>query len=429
MVELYGVPIGELVRHGVEDYELVYEESWTAAYDAVPLSLSLPLAPRQHRGRAVAHFIDNLLPDNPEVRQRWATDVGLDTAEPFGLLEAYGEDVAGAAAFRAPSAPSRNSRSAVSDDEVAARIALLRSDETAWHENATPALGQFSLGGAQRKFSLARDPRGWAETPGAEPSTHIFKPQVKGYVDGELVEYVVMRTAQLLGIPSAPVELFDHAGEHSLVVERFDRRVHEGRLIRVHQEDVLQALGLPRLRKYESDGGPGVDAVTSLLAEHADPHSRVRYAVALVFAWMVISTDAHAKNYSLFLDPEGAVLTPLYDVSSLIPYVGSTPDLDVPSLLERMASRRLAQRYGATSVVGDIGRVELGRIAAGCGLSLDELLTLTVAYLAALPQMVADVASSLPPHLQTNVIARLVEWMPIRARQAAAALRIDGAFG
>jgi hypothetical protein len=94
-----------------------------------------------------------------------------------------------------------------------------------------------------------------------------------------------------------------------------------------------------------------------------------------------------------------------------------------------MASRRLAQRYGATSVVGDIGRVELGRIAARCGLSLDELLTLTVAYLAALPQTVADVASSLPPHLQTNVIARLVEWMPIRARQAAAALRIDGAFG
>ncbi len=427
-VELYGATIGELIRHGVEDYELVYENSWTAADEAVPLSLSLPLTRRQHRGRAVAHFVDNLLPDNPEVRQRWATDVGLETAEPFGLLAEYGEDVAGAATFRAPQAPSRTSRSAVSDDEVAARIRLLRSDETAWHGDAVPASGQFSLGGAQRKFSLARDSRGWAETTGAEPSTHLFKPQVKGYADGELVEFVVMRTAHMLGIPTAQVELFDHAGEHSLVVKRFDRRVDEGRLIRIHQEDLLQALGLPRLRKYESDGGPGIDTVASLLTEHADPHSRVRYAVALVFAWIVISTDAHAKNYSLFLGSGTAVLTPIYDMSSLIPYLGATRDLDVPSLLDRAASRQLAARYGATNVVGDVGRFEFERIAARCGLSSDDLLALTATYLAALPQTVADVASRVPSHLQTDVVARLVEWMPIRARQAAEALRLDGPF-
>ncbi len=425
-VELYGHLLGQLHRTAVEEYELVYDEEWAAADAAVPLSLSLPLRTRRHRGRVVANFVDNLLPDNPEVRQRWATDVGLDTTEPFYLLREYGQDVAGAASFQRAGSQPPATRTPIDDDDVAERIRRLRADETAWHDDDRPAPGQFSLGGAQRKFSLMRGRDGWLEATGSEPSTHLFKPQVKGFHDGELVEYLIMRTAHRLGIPAAAVEIFDHGGEHSLVVERFDRRVEGERVVRLHQEDLLQALGVPRLLKYETHGGPGIDAITQLLRKEADPHSLERYAMSLVFAWIVISSDAHAKNYSVFIQPEGATLTPLYDASSLVPYLATDLDIDLPSLLSRAADQKLSVNYGASDRVGDFARFELGRIATRCDIPTDDLLALTAAQLYRISDVISDVASQMPSDLQTDTIARAVEWMPIRARQAAEALGLGG---
>jgi serine/threonine-protein kinase HipA len=376
----------------------------------------------------VSDFVDNLLPDSPEVRERWATDIGLDTTEPFFLLRAYGDDVAGAASFRSPGATARNERRRIGDDAVAERIRNLRSDETAWHNENAPPDGQFSLGGAQRKFSLARHEGNWYETLGADPSTHLFKPQVTGVRDGELVEYLVMRAAASLGIPAANVELFEHGGEHSLVVERFDRRVEAGGVVRLHQEDVLQALGMPRLRKYEKNGGPGIDRVARLLAEEADPSSLERYAATLIFAWIVISTDGHAKNNSLFIQADGALLTPLYDASSVVPYLASDSDIDVESLLNRAAERQMALRYGASNLVGDVTAFELGRIASRCGLSDEDLMALTASFLVSISDAISDAASAMPTGLQTDVVGRTVEWMPIRARQAARAVGLAGLF-
>lgn len=425
-VFLYGYPIGSLARAGVEEYVLTYEEAWSSADTAVPLSNSLPLARRTHRGRVVANFVDNLLPDNPDVRQRWATDAGLDTVEPFFLLQTFGQDVAGAASFRAPGAPEEATRRAISDAEIADRIRELRADDTAWHDDSIPAAGQFSLGGAQRKFSLARHRGRWFETTGADASTHLFKPLVTGVADGELIEYLVMRSAYFLGIETAAVELYQHGDQHSLVVERFDRRIEGQRTARLHQEDLLQALGLPRLRKYEKDRGPGVDEVAALLRSVADPNSLRRYATMLCFSWLVLSTDAHAKNYSLFVEADGSTLTPLYDASSVIPYLGPDLQLDVPSLLERADERKLAVRYGASFLAGEVTRFELGVIARRCGMDEDDLLAIVAVQLIEIADVMSDVASSMPSDLQTATVARAVEWMPVRARQASRALDIEG---
>ncbi|MDN4641791.1 HipA domain-containing protein [Agreia sp. PsM10] len=425
-VFLFDYHVATLRRRGIEDYVLDYDEEWAAADEAVPLSLSLPLRRRRHSGRVVASFIDNLLPDNPEVRQRWATDIGLDSVEPYALLRAYGQDVAGAAIFRPVNEPEHATRRPLTHDDVADRIRNLQHDVTAWHDDSVPAVGQFSLGGAQTKFSLARHGERWFETSGADGSTHIFKPQVTGVRGGELVEYLIMRTAHLLGIPAAHVELFDHGDQHSLVVERFDRRVDAGRTVRLHQEDLLQALGQPRLRKFETQGGPGIDQIASLLERVADDDSRRRYAAMLFYSWIVLSTDAHAKNFSVFVESGGARLTPLYDASSVLPYLGADADLDVPSLLERAGSRQLAVRYGASYLARDVARFELGVVARRCGMDADDLLAIVAVHLIEISQVVADVASEMPAHLQTDTIARLVEWMPIRARQAAEALGIAG---
>ncbi len=424
-VELYGHAIGQLVRTGVEDYEFAYDRAWTAEDVAVPLSLSLPLRSRTHRGRVVANFLDNLLPDNPDVRQRWATDAGLDTTEPFFLLREYGEDVAGAASFRPAGEPPRSHRWRIDEAQIAERVRALRADASAWHDDG-PASGQFSLGGAQRKFSLAHDDDGWWETRGADPSTHIFKPQVERVRDGELVEYLIMRSALILGLPTAPVDLFDHDGEHSLIVTRFDRRIDDGRVVRLHQEDLLQVLGVPRLRKYERFGGPGIDEISGVLKVETDRHSLERYAATLMFSWIVMSTDAHAKNSSVFIHSEGAALTPLYDASSVLPYLAADRGIDRPSLLARAADQRMSVAYGGTDRVGDVGTFEIAMIAQRCGMPADHLLALTATMLYEISGVVAIEASAMPPLLQTDTVARLVEWMPVRARQAAEALGIGG---
>lgn len=423
-VFLYDYRIGSLRRNGVEIYVFEYDDNWAQSDNTTSLSLSLPLPQRRHSGRAVANFIDNLLPDNPEVRQRWAMDAGLDSDEPFFLLQHYGQDVAGAVSFRAPGAAIESGREGVSDHQIAERIRQLKDDDTAWHDDQIAAIGQFSLGGAQTKFSLARHDDRWFETVGGDPSTHVFKPQVKGVPDGELIEYVVMRAAHLLGIPAASVDLFIAGDQHSLVVERFDRRQEGGKTIRLHQEDLVQSLGLPRLRKFESQGGPGIDDIMGLLARSSDEQSRARYAVLLMFSWLVLSTDAHAKNYSVYLQPEGAILTPLYDASSVIPYLSPDPETDMESILRRAGERKLAVNYGASFLARDVALFELGAIARAAGMPTDDLLASVALCLLEISATMSDIASALPAHLQTDTVARLVDWMPVRAKQAAESLGI-----
>jgi serine/threonine-protein kinase HipA len=74
-----------------------YERSWVESPQARALSLSLPMTPdREVLGPVVDHYFDNLLPDNLDIRRRLSTRFGLDSIEPFELLEAIGRDCVGA---------------------------------------------------------------------------------------------------------------------------------------------------------------------------------------------------------------------------------------------------------------------------------------------------------------------------------------------
>ena len=106
-----------------------------------------------------------------------------------------------------------------------------------------------------------------------------------------------------------------------IVVERFDRIWQEGVLYRLPQEDICQALGVPPLRKYQSDGGPGIVTVMEFLNGAVAPHEdRLEFMKAQIVFWLLAAIDGHAKNFSIFLTPGGYRLTPLYDVMSAAPY-------------------------------------------------------------------------------------------------------------
>ncbi|QEO13819.1 type II toxin-antitoxin system HipA family toxin [Agromyces intestinalis] len=428
-VYLYGAHIGHLELLAPQQYRLTYRDEWLDDEARMPVSLSLPLTPAPITGPKLTSFLDNLLPDNADVRERWALQAGLATAEPFGLLQNYGADVAGAIQFATPGTdPNANSTAApISDSEIAARIRAIREDDTSWQDPVRDT-GHFSLGGAQGKFSLGNTGNGWYEPTGNHPTTHIMKPRVRGQRDGELIEYLTMTIAGVIGISAAAVDLGQFDGEHTLVVERFDRvALPDGSqtIVRLHQEDLAQAVGVTRLQKYENRGGPTYRTVLRLLDEHVPEErtasSKQTFVQALVFSWMVLNTDAHAKNYSVFIRPDGAALTPLYDVSSFIPYAGrieNTPKQTAAAFLDTNLSMRIAADYQA----GQQSWFEWEAVAREAGLERSLITDWASAVADALPTLVATFATALPSHLQTEVVARFVERMPIRAKQVAAAI-------
>ncbi|MET0320102.1 MAG: HipA domain-containing protein [Duganella sp.] len=96
------------------------------------------------------------------------------------------------------------------------------------------------------------------------------------------------------------------------------------RRVRLPQEDLCQALGVPPHLKYESDGGPGLADLAAVLrgSERAQEDLTTLLTSQVLF-WLLAAPDGHAKNFSIRLLAGGRYqLTPLYDVMSIWPIEG-----------------------------------------------------------------------------------------------------------
>ncbi len=92
----------------------------------------------------------------------------------------------------------------------------------------------------------------------------------------------------------------------------------------IPQEDFCLALNVPSASKYENQGGPGIAAIMDKLMGSATPEQgHYNFMRAQVLFWLLAATDGHAKNFSVFFQPEGKYkLTPLYDILSVYPVIG-----------------------------------------------------------------------------------------------------------
>jgi serine/threonine-protein kinase HipA len=382
VVLLGGHVVGSIAEERGE-YALTYDDGYRDGIHATPLSLSMPLSRSRHGDAVVRPFLSGLLPDSDQVVQRWARTFQVSPRNPFALLRHVGADCAGAAQFVSPEdvddlLAGKGAVEWVGEAEVGRRLQALRRDPAAWHLSDT---GQFSLAGAQAKTALYLEPRtgGWGDPRGAVPTTHILKPAVAGFDDHDLNEHLCLRAARILGLPAVSSEVVAFAGERAIVVERYDRlRRPDGPVLRIHQEDLCQALGLPPTAKYQNEGGPTPEAIVEFLREHtlaAGGRTALRFVDALAFNWLVAGTDAHAKNYSILLSGAQVRLAPLYDIASALPY----DDMYLPKL-------KLAMRIGGEYIVGRIERRHWQALAAAVGLDPDE----TVERIDDLAERVAD---------------------------------------
>lgn len=311
---------GRLSRRGAEvtfDYDPDYVDG-----DGPALSVSLPKRTAMHDPAVVAAWFDNLLPDNDDVRVKWATAFGERRPSVFGLLTHMGADCAGAVQVLPVGERPDTSEGerAIDPAGIERRLRELRRDPSDWNIEDTG--GRWSLGGAQGKFALSRSADGsWSVPTGRAASTHIFKIGPAAGSHGAITEHLTGRMASLLGIQTAHTELRRFGTELAVISERFDRVADSsGHVLRIHQEDLCQAMGVSRALKYQADGGPSVAEIGALLGKVVDPRDRVRsrdlFAQALAFNWIVAGTDAHAKNYSVIHVGASVRLAPLYDLAS-----------------------------------------------------------------------------------------------------------------
>jgi serine/threonine-protein kinase HipA len=123
---------------------------------------------------------------------------------------------------------------------------------------------------------------------------------------------------------AAASKIMRFGDETAIVLERYDRRRVGEDLVRIHQEDLCQALGRHPSQKYQNEGGPTPQEIVTLFRDvmptKAAEDAVSRFVDALIWNCLIAGTDAHAKNYSLLLLGSDIALAPLYDIASILPY-------------------------------------------------------------------------------------------------------------
>ncbi len=377
--------MGTLTQTDTGALEFRYEDAWREGEAAFPLSLSMPLALHEHTGPHVRGFVDGLLPDDRDIRGRWARRFGVSAGNPFALLEHMGIDCPGAVQFLTE-ADMLRVLSGEDDDDVVWHTEteigeMLRDLVARRGVGRPPSWGAFSLAGAQPKTALLEREGRWGTPRGSIPTTHILKPPADAELaDLEINEHYCLVLAEELGLDVASSRVLSFDGQPAIVVSRFDRVVAQGDWPeRVHQEDFCQALGIAPDRKYEAEGGPGMREVLALLADWSDAPEDDRTVMieSLALNWVIGGSDAHARNYSILLTRgEQVELAPLYDIISVLPYPRLVPEREV----------RLAMRIGREYELSKIGRRQWTKLAEICGLGTAEVLDLVGDLVASIPE-------------------------------------------
>jgi serine/threonine-protein kinase HipA len=421
-VVIEGDLIGRVRMNKAGRLSFDYESGWRGSTSGYSLSVSMRLADITYSHSAVWPYLWNLLPENPNILQRWGQQFHVSSSNPFKLLKFVGADVPGAAQFLPPAAyaavQAQHAPSIdwINLDELAQRLAQLQSDAAAVRRPGDR--GKMSLPGAQAKTAFCWDEQRnrWGVPSGRAPTTHIIKPAVPGF-DGLVEnEHLCQDVARRLGLFAARTSVLTLNETTYIVIERFDRLPPlrgSAFMRRVHQEDMCQALGLLPGAKYQQDGGPGVPDIVALIRRvGSDPDTDVyRFIDANAFNWLIGGTDAHAKNYSLLIGAGDEIrLSPLYDLSSQLPY---------PELIDQ----RLAMKIGDTYDIPLIGFGEWQALASACAVELELLMNRLRQLADALPDAVSAARNqALADGLNHEVITTLADLLIQHAKARRATL-------
>lgn len=387
----------------------VYDEAWLGRPDACAISPTLPLTAQGQAGEAVHAFFENLLPEG-QVRE--FLQVSRHSTTVFGLLRSVGGDTAsGLTLLPRGERPAPARYRSVTWRELGARL----------QDTALPALiaeneggARISLAGAQDKLLVHIQPDGSLGIPeGAAPSSHILKPDIRGFgkVWGSaLNETLVMQLAHRLGLGAAPATYQPET--RACLVARYDREPDgKGGLRRLHQLDLCQLAGTPSDVKYESDGGPTLAQCRALLGSMGVGAADLKRLLQWVFFNLYVgNNDSHAKNLSVLQTPMGGYrLAPFYDLMCTAIYPG--------------LSRRFAFAIGGERRPGAIAAGHLQGMARELGFAPRYVMAVGQALAGELPgalqQVQAGLLAQATAAAERTLLERLGRWIRSNARRHA----------
>lgn len=415
-VYIAGRPVGGLHHLQGGKLSFSYHAAWMEGRVAIPLSLSMPTITRTYEGKVIEAFLWGLLPDNEQTIARWAQRFQVSARNPFALLKNVGRDCAGAVQFlpRGDQVSRGEDVELLTEAQIGDRLRDLRKDGAATRRIGDP--GQFSLAGAQAKtaFHFDKGSNRWGIPLGDTPTTHIFKPPLPHLHGHTENEHFCLQLARKLGMDAAHSQVLDFAGEKAIVLERYDRRDIDGKTIRIHQEDMCQALAVMPTLKYENQGGPGITTISNkVLSASLDPvRDRQTFMDANVFNWIIAGTDAHAKNYSMLLGAQGeARLAPLYDISSILPHLGEG------EIQAEMRDIKLAMKIDRVYPVDEIMPRHWQRCASSAKVGGEYTIRTIRHQLAVTPDMASECAQDIRREGITHeIVGRLVDAIATRIK-------------
>lgn len=322
-VYYHGDTIGSLNITKGRRYIFSYAEEWLQREDAIPISISLPLRPGEFDEETSMSFFGNLLPEST-IRDKLAKHYGLSEKDSYGLLEVIGGECAGAInilpsekIFEENGKYEEIPNECLSDLLVnITKRPFLAGDEGV----------RLSLAGAQDKLPVYYDGGKFFIPKGNKASTHIIKTPIGGdYPYSVINEAFCMKLAKISGLPVPEVTVVRSTQEPFYLIERYDRFSDDkGNIIRLHQEDFCQALGVSPEQKYEESGGPSLADCFSLVSEYSvKPAVDKQYLLKWVmFNLLIGNADSHAKNISFLYNDGEISLSPFYDLLCTKVYPG-----------------------------------------------------------------------------------------------------------
>lgn len=336
---------GEMLKAGnirgesSADACFVYSEDYLKREDAMPLSISLPLQRDPFTSDETRNYFDGLLPEG-FTRRAVSQNMHIDENDYVSILHALGKECIGAVCALEEGESVEASYEPLSDEELRAI-----AEEGALKSADIVTRSHLSLAGATGKAGLYLNPydKKWYMPHGTAPSTHIVKQSHIRFDSIVANEQISLLTASKCGI-STPESFIINTGsggdrEVLFATKRYDRAA--GKVsryadnikmpVRLHQEDLAQAMGIPASKKYEEPGEDHMKRMFDILRRYsADPVTdQIKLWDMIVFNYFIGNTDAHIKNFSLLYsaDLRTVRLAPAYDIVSTTVYSSGTRDM------------------------------------------------------------------------------------------------------
>jgi serine/threonine-protein kinase HipA len=260
---------------------------------------------------------DNRVPED-KILNVLSRKLQIPVSNPFELLRTIGGDCAGAVSLfkdgALPQKPEMYSYETLTNDHLIKIIKELPENPFM----ADAAGIRLSLAGAQEKLPVALKDNKIRISMNGAPSSHILKTPIKDLHGTVENETFCMMLAKRMGLTVPDVKIIKINEMPLYIIDRYDRKMENGQIIRLRQEDFCQALNVNAQLKYT----PTLEMCFSLIRNETAFQVKdiKRLLQLIIFNGLIGNSDAHAKNISLIHGENGTTIAPFYDLLSTYVY-------------------------------------------------------------------------------------------------------------